>query len=78
MPSPAYLSLVAVTRSFVLLAPAQIVFAAVAPGNVVASLVAGAVAEAGAQQAGDMMQDFKTASLLGEAPNQTGMYAYTV
>ena len=29
---------------------------------------AGAVAEAGAQQAGDMMQDFKTAHLLGVSP----------
>ena len=28
----------------------------------------GAVAEAGAQQAGDMMQDFKTAHLLGVSP----------
>jgi len=46
----------------------QIVFATLAPGNVVASLVAGAVAEAGAQQAGDMMQDFKTARLLGVCP----------
>lgn len=43
----------------------QLVFAVVAPGNVVANLVAGAIAEAGAQQAGDMMQDFKTAALLG-------------
>jgi len=32
------------------------VFAGIAPGKVVANLVAGAVAEAGAQQAGDMMQ----------------------
>lgn len=43
-------------------------FAVVAPGQVVANLVAGAVAEAGAQQAGDMMQDFKTAHLLGVCP----------
>ncbi len=34
----------------------QVVFAGIAPGKVVANLVAGAVAEAGAQQAGDMMQ----------------------
>ena len=46
----------------------QVVFAVVAPGQVVANLVAGAVAEAGAQQAGDMMQDFKTAHLLGVCP----------
>ena len=37
-----------------------------APGNVVANVIAGAIAEAGAIQAGDMMQDFKTAHLVGE------------
>ena len=52
------------------MAGVQVVFAVVAPGQVVANLVAGAVAEAGAQQAGDMMQDFKTASLLGVCPRQ--------
>ena len=31
-------------------------FAVIAPGNVVANLAAGAISEAGAQQAGDMMQ----------------------
>ena len=46
----------------------QLIFAVVAPGNVVSNLVAGAIAEAGAQQAGDMMQDFKTAHLLGVCP----------
>ena len=46
----------------------QGVFALVAPGQVVPNLVAGAIAEAGAQQAGDMMQDFKTAHLLGVCP----------
>ena len=34
----------------------QGVFALVSPGRVVPNLVAGAIAEAGAQQAGDMMQ----------------------
>ena len=34
----------------------QVVFAVIAPGNVVANLAAGAISEAGAQQAGDMMQ----------------------
>jgi uncharacterized oligopeptide transporter (OPT) family protein len=34
----------------------QLVFALVSPGRVVPNLVAGAIAEAGAQQAGDMMQ----------------------
>ncbi|KAK9800344.1 hypothetical protein WJX73_006522 [Symbiochloris irregularis] len=46
----------------------QVVFALVAPGKVVPNLVAGAIAEAGAQQSGDMMQDFKTAHLLGVSP----------
>lgn len=46
----------------------QVVFALISPGNVVPNLVAGAIAEAGAQQAGDMMQDFKTAALLGVCP----------
>ncbi|KAF6262322.1 OPT superfamily oligopeptide transporter [Scenedesmus sp. NREL 46B-D3] len=47
----------------------QLVFAVVSPGAVVPNLVAGAIAEAGAQQAGDLMQDFKTAHLLGVAPS---------
>lgn len=34
----------------------RLLFAAVAPGDLVSNLVAGAVAEAGAQQAGDLMQ----------------------
>ena len=34
----------------------QGIFALVSPGRVVPNLVAGAIAEAGAQQAGDMMQ----------------------
>lgn len=42
----------------------QIVFAVVAPGNIIANLIAGAIAEAGAQQAGDLMQDLKTGHLL--------------
>eukprot|EP01006_Ploeotia_vitrea_P012351 TRINITY_DN32772_c0_g1_i1.p1 TRINITY_DN32772_c0_g1~~TRINITY_DN32772_c0_g1_i1.p1 ORF type:complete len:651 (-),score=44.03 TRINITY_DN32772_c0_g1_i1:87-1904(-) len=46
----------------------QILFAAIAPGNVVANLVAGAVAEAGAQQAGDMMQDLKTGHIIHASP----------
>lgn len=40
-------------------------FSVLAPGKVVANIVAGAIAEAGAIQAGDLMQDFKTAYLLG-------------
>lgn len=38
------------------------------PGNVVANLVAGGIAEAGAQQAGDLMQDMKTGYLWGSSP----------
>lgn len=38
------------------------------PGNVVANVIAGGVAEAGAQQAGDLMQDLKTGDLLRAAP----------
>lgn len=34
----------------------QVVFAVIAPRQVVPNLVAGAIAEAGANQAGDMMQ----------------------
>ncbi|CAG9467822.1 unnamed protein product [Pedinophyceae sp. YPF-701] len=46
----------------------QLVFAVLAPGNVVANLAAGAIAEAAATQAGEMMQDFRAAHLLGIAP----------
>lgn len=46
----------------------QLLFAIISPGNVVANLVAGAVAEAGAISAGDMMQDLKTGHLLNCSP----------
>jgi OPT family oligopeptide transporter len=46
----------------------QIVFAVVAPGHIVANIVAGALAEAGAMQAGDLMQDLKTGHLLRASP----------
>eukprot|EP01127_Copromyxa_protea_P015255 TRINITY_DN435_c0_g1_i1.p1 TRINITY_DN435_c0_g1~~TRINITY_DN435_c0_g1_i1.p1 ORF type:complete len:657 (+),score=104.12 TRINITY_DN435_c0_g1_i1:100-2070(+) len=46
----------------------QVVFALVAPNNIASNLVAGAIAEAGAQQAGDMMQDLKTGHLLKASP----------
>ncbi|KAH3687985.1 hypothetical protein WICPIJ_001047 [Wickerhamomyces pijperi] len=50
----------------------QLVFALVVPrdhpGAVLVNLVAGAIAEAGAQQAGDLMQDLKTGHLLGASP----------
>ena len=46
----------------------QILFALLAPGHVVTNIVAGALAEAGAMQAGDLMQDLKTGRLLGASP----------
>ena len=52
---------------------AQLFFAVIIPQSiknaVIINLVAGAVAEAGALQAGDLMQDLKTGHLLGAAPN---------
>lgn len=47
---------------------AQLLFAYLQPSSVVASIVAGGVAEAGAQQAGDLMQDLKTGHLCGASP----------
>ncbi|KAF8339863.1 OPT oligopeptide transporter [Cantharellus anzutake] len=46
----------------------QLVFAVLQPGNVIANIIAGGVAEAGAQQAGDLMQDIKAGHLLGASP----------
>lgn len=50
----------------------QLLFALIIPnsqnGSVLLNLVAGGVAEAGAQQAGDLMQDLKTGHLLGASP----------
>ncbi|KZT51742.1 OPT superfamily oligopeptide transporter [Calocera cornea HHB12733] len=46
----------------------QLLFAVLQPGNVVANIIAGGVAEAGAQQAGDLMQDLKTGHLLRTSP----------
>ena len=47
-------------------------FAFVAPGNIVSNILAGGIAEAGAQQAGDLMQDLKvvlfTLPLIGLLP----------
>jgi hypothetical protein len=44
----------------------QLVFAVVSPGAVVPNLVAGAIAEAGAQQAGDLMQASTTVEYLDQ------------
>ena len=50
----------------------QLVFAVVVPpshpARLLINLVAGGIAEAGAQQAGDLMQDLKTGLLLGASP----------
>ncbi|EIW84353.1 OPT oligopeptide transporter [Coniophora puteana RWD-64-598 SS2] len=46
----------------------QLIFAWLQPGNVVANIIAGGVAEAGAQQAGDLMQDLKTGHLVHASP----------
>ncbi|KAF8421446.1 OPT oligopeptide transporter protein-domain-containing protein [Tirmania nivea] len=50
----------------------QLIFALIVPVSnpnaVMVNLVAGAVSEAGAQQAGDIMQDLKTGHLIGAAP----------
>ena len=46
----------------------QIIFTLLAPGALVTNIVAGAMAEAGAMQAGDLMQDLKTGHLLGASP----------
>ncbi|KKA28668.1 hypothetical protein TD95_004756 [Thielaviopsis punctulata] len=52
---------------------AQLLFAVIIPsshrGSVLINLVAGAISEAGALQAGELMQDLKTGHLLGAAPN---------
>ncbi|KAF8635182.1 hypothetical protein AX15_000514 [Amanita polypyramis BW_CC] len=46
----------------------QLFFAWLQPGNIVANIIAGGVAEAGAQQAGDLMQDLKTGHLCHASP----------
>jgi OPT family oligopeptide transporter len=46
----------------------QIFFGAAFPGSMLANLIAGGISEAGAQQAGDLMQDLKTGHLLHASP----------
>jgi len=46
----------------------QLLFAVIQPGNVAANIIAGGVAEAGAMQAGELMQDLKTGHLLRASP----------
>lgn len=46
----------------------QVLFAGIMPGSILGNLIAGGIAEAGAQQAGDLMQDLKTGHLLRASP----------
>lgn len=50
----------------------QLIFALIIPRShpnaIIINLIAGGIAEAGAQQAGDLMQDLKTGHLLGASP----------
>mmetsp|Transcript_44314 Transcript_44314/g.104103 ORF Transcript_44314/g.104103 Transcript_44314/m.104103 type:complete len:361 (+) Transcript_44314:1-1083(+) len=46
----------------------QLVFAGVAPGNLVSNLMTAAVTAAGASQAGDLLQDMKTGQLVNVSP----------
>lgn len=48
----------------------QLVFGAVAPGNLVTNLMSAGVSAAGASQSGDMMQDLKTGFMLGASPKR--------
>ncbi|WFD41638.1 OPT super [Malassezia psittaci] len=46
----------------------QLLYGVLQPGNVVANLVAGAITESGAMQAGELMQDYKTGYMVGVSP----------
>lgn len=46
----------------------QLLFAAIAPGNVQINLMAAGITSAGSNNSGDMMQDMKTGRLLGASP----------
>lgn len=46
----------------------QLVFALLQPHNIVANMIAGGLSEAGAMQAGELMQDFKTGHLTHTSP----------
>ena len=48
----------------------QLVYGALAPGQVATNLMAAAITGAGASQAADMMQDLKTGYLLGASPRK--------
>ncbi|KNC77494.1 hypothetical protein SARC_10044, partial [Sphaeroforma arctica JP610] len=51
----------------------QVVFGVLNSDNLVANIVGGGVAESGAQQAGDVMQAYKTAYLLSSSPKANFM-----
>lgn len=51
----------------------QLVFGALAPGQVTTNLMAAAITAGGASQAADMMQDLKTGYLLGASPRKLFM-----
>jgi putative OPT family oligopeptide transporter len=48
----------------------QLLFAAIAPGNVQINLMAAGITSAGSNNCGDMMQDMKTGRLLGASPRK--------
>ncbi len=48
----------------------QLVFGAIAPGNMTTNLMSAAVTAAGASQSGDMMHDLKAGYLLGASPKK--------
>jgi len=48
----------------------QIIYSGVAPGNMLTSIITAGVSASGANQASDMMQDFKTGYLLGATPKK--------
>ena len=46
----------------------QLAFAFLQPGNIIVNMVGGALSEAGAMQAGELMQDYKTGHLIRASP----------
>jgi len=48
----------------------QIIYGGISPGNMITNVMAAGVAASGANQASDMMQDFKTGYLLGATPKK--------
>lgn len=48
----------------------QIIFGGVAPGNMLTNVMTAGISASGANQAADMMQDFKTGYLLGATPKR--------